>query len=274
MRRARAVTFGLLLAVPVLGPVATGAVGSPACAADRPHAALVIDTGSRTTTYCVGLDATTVTGLHLIQLAASQYALTYRLGFGGQAVCELDGVGSDSGDCFGAYPEFWGYWRGDGHGGWTWAGSGAGSSSVGDGAVDGWAWGQGDSGATHPSPPHQRFEDVCDVASPSPAPSPKPTAAPSPRATPTPTNAPGPTAGSVRSATPVATASPHTQPSPSARPTPSASASDTIVRAEATGGEVPSSGGPPAGALIALAAVAVLGLGGWLTLRRRRESGS
>jgi LPXTG-motif cell wall-anchored protein len=275
MRRARALGLGLLLALPWLGPAALGTGGAIACATDRPHVALVVDTGARTTTYCVGLDAASVNGLHVIQLAAAQYGLTYRLGFGGQAVCQLNGVGSSSGDCFGAYPDFWGYWHGDGHGGWIWAGSGAGSSTIGDGAVEGWSWGQGDSGATHPAPPHQRFSDVCDT-SPSPAPSPSPTHAPSSH--PSPTKAPSPTSGEVSNPTAVATPSAHGTTSPSPRATPSRAASaspsssDTIVRAQATGGQVPSSGGPPAGALIAVGAIALLGLGGWLTMRRRREA--
>jgi hypothetical protein len=263
--------LGLVLALPWLGPAATGAAGGIACAADRPHAALVVDTGAQTTTYCVGLDAGTVNGLHLIQLAAAQYGLTYRLGFGGQAVCQLNGTGSTSGDCFGDYPDFWGYWHGDGHGGWTWAGSGAGSAVVGDGAVEGWSWGQGDSGTTHPSPPRQRFQDVCTVATPTP--SPKPTTAPSPHATPSHTP---PAGGASAVATPVSTSSPHgtTSPRPHAAPsthvTPSPSPTDDIVRAEATAGRVPSSGGPPAGALVALVAIVLLCAGGWRSLRRRR----
>lgn len=274
MRRVRALGLGLLLTLPWLGPAALGTAGGAACADDRPHVALVVDTGARTTTYCVGLDATSVSGLHVIQLAAAQYGLTYRLGFGGQAVCQLNGVGSSSGDCFSEYPSFWGYWHGDGHGGWSWAGSGAGSSSIGDGAVEGWSWGQGDSGTTHPAPPHQRFEDVCDTSSPSPAPSPTPTHAPSSH--PSSTKA-APTPGATATA-PLATASAHATPSTHAHtatsgpPTPSASSTDTIVRAQATGGQVPTSGGPPAGALIAVGAIALLGVGGWLRLRRRPEA--
>jgi LPXTG-motif cell wall-anchored protein len=42
-----------------------------------------------------------------------------------------------------------------------------------------------------------------------------------------------------------------------------------VVRAVATSGQLPSAGGPPAGALFALGAVALLGGGGWLIRRRR-----
>jgi LPXTG-motif cell wall-anchored protein len=276
MRRARALGLGLLLALPWLGPAALGGAGGTACAADRPHAALLVDTGGHTTTYCVGLDAGSVSGLHVIQLAAAQYGLTYRLGFGGQAVCQLNGVGSASGDCFGEYPSFWGYWHGDGHGGWTWAGSGAGSSSIGDGDVEGWSWGQGDSGTTHPAPPHQRYEDVCDTSSLTPAPSATPSPTHAASSHPSPTKAPSPAGtGSTPSSdgTPsaqAASAHPHT--ATSSPPKPTASSTDTIVRAQAAAGQVPSSGGPPAGALLAIGAIALLGAGGWLMLRRRREA--
>ncbi len=171
MRRLRHLALGLILVSPVLAPAATGA--STACAveaAGEPHAALVIGTGGQTLTYCVALDAPSVSGLRLIQLAGAQQGLQYRLGFGGQAVCQLAGIGPAGGDCFADYPDFWGYWHGDGGGGWTWAGSGAGSASIGDGDVEGWTWGSGDSGASHPAPPAIAFDDVCQVAEPTPPP--------------------------------------------------------------------------------------------------------
>jgi hypothetical protein len=171
MRGVRSAAFGLTLLLSVLVP-AVGA-SSVACAAEAagpPHAALVIDTGGQTLTYCVTLDAPTVSGLRLIQLASSQHGLQYRLGFGGQAVCQLAGIGPSGGDCFGDYPNFWGYWHGNGSGGWTWAGSGAASASIGDGDMEGWSWGSGDSGSTHPSPPSVAFGSVCEDAAPSPSP--------------------------------------------------------------------------------------------------------
>lgn len=136
---------------------------APACAAEGPHAALVIDTGESGGQYslCVALDADTVSGIRLIELAGEQYDLSYRLGFGGKAVCELAGVGTEDDDCFSEYPDFWGYWHGDGSGGWSWAGSGAGSHTVKDGDVEGWSWGSGSDGSSHPSPPSATFMSVC-----------------------------------------------------------------------------------------------------------------
>jgi hypothetical protein len=139
-----------------------------ACAGEGARAALVVDRGAAATTYCVALPDDSVTGIELVQLAGEQHGLDYSLGFGGEAVCRLEGVGPEGDDCFGEYPEFWGYWHGNGSGGWTWAGSGAGSASVEDGDVDGWSWGTGDNGSNHQAPPATGHEDVCVPVAPPP----------------------------------------------------------------------------------------------------------
>jgi hypothetical protein len=155
----------------LLAPATAATTAACAAAGDGPHAALVVDTGDRVETYCVALDAPSVSGIRLIELAAGQHGLEYALGFGGGAVCRLAGVGVDGGDCFAAFPDFWGYWHGDGRGGWTWAPTGAASYGVADGAVEGWSWGSGDSPATHASPPPTTIADVCGVVDdPSPPP--------------------------------------------------------------------------------------------------------
>jgi hypothetical protein len=155
----RLLLAGVALFVGVVPGV--GLAPTPACAAGGPHAALVVDTGEDVYPLCVGLDADTVSGIHLIELAGEQYDLSYRLGFGGKAVCELAGVGTQDDDCFSEYPDFWGYWHGDGSGGWSWAGSGAASYQVKDGDVEGWSWGSGSDGDTHNRPPDTTFESVC-----------------------------------------------------------------------------------------------------------------
>ena len=139
-------------------------VGVPpdvACAAGAPRAVLVVDTGADELRFCVALGSHSVSGIELIKLAGEQHRLDYALGHGGGAVCRLAGVGVDGGDCFEKYPDFWGYWRGDGAGGWTWSSAGAMSTTVEDGDVEGWSWGRGDSGSTHPQPPATNFDDVC-----------------------------------------------------------------------------------------------------------------
>ena len=140
----RGLVAAALIIGTALGGVSAPAVlsGAPACAAATgPHAGLVVVTSGGTSTFCVALDAAEVSGLHLIELAHDQDGLSYSFGFGGQAVCQLGGVGPSGGDCFADYPDFWGYWHGDGSGGWTWASTGAGSARIGDGDLDGWVWG-------------------------------------------------------------------------------------------------------------------------------------
>jgi hypothetical protein len=179
VRRLRAIAIGLALLVGGAWPVAgvPGVAGAPrvACAAAvGPRAVLVVDNGARVVRLCVALDAESVSGTRLIELASAQHGLTYSLGFGGQAVCMLAGVGPTGGDCFADHPNFWGYWHGDGRGGWSWASGSAASYRVREGAVEGWVWGSGDTPSSHAKPPSTRFADVCPAApSPSvPAPSP------------------------------------------------------------------------------------------------------
>jgi hypothetical protein len=135
----RAVAAALVVAAALLVAATPGVTGAAAgcAAAAGPHAALVVDTGSRSSAYCVSLDAPSVSGIHLIQLAAGQHGLSYGLGFGGQAVCRLLGVGPTGDDCFADYPRYWGYWHGDGHDGWTWSSTGAGSATIHSGDIDG-----------------------------------------------------------------------------------------------------------------------------------------
>jgi hypothetical protein len=140
-------------------PVALGA--SVACAAESPHAALVVDTGEGEVALCVELPDDSVSGIDLIRLAGEQHGLQYTLGYGGEAVCKLAGVGPEGDDCFADYPNFWGYWRGDGDGGWTWSSTGAGSTTVESGDVEGWSWGSGQDGNSHQQPSATTLEAVC-----------------------------------------------------------------------------------------------------------------
>jgi hypothetical protein len=185
MRASRA-----LVAVTLLGGLLP-LVGAPqvACASEGPRAVLVVDTGPDAHRYCVALPDESVSGTELIELASDQHGLAYKLGFGGEAVCMLAGVGPTGGDCFEEYPDFWAYWRSDGSGGWTSGSIGAGSTVVGNGDVEGWSWGSGDDPESHPAPPATTFASVC-----------KPAPAPEPNPDPTPTRKPDPPAGGAGAA--------------------------------------------------------------------------
>jgi hypothetical protein len=281
---------GLVAAALIIGTALAGVSapavlgGAPACAAATgPHAGLVVVTSGGTSTFCVALDAAEVSGLHLIELAHDQDGLSYSFGFGGQAVCQLGGVGPSGGDCFADYPDFWGYWHGDGSGGWTWASTGAGSARIGDGDLDGWVWGIGDTPATHDAPPTLGIDDVC-TPSPSPDPSSKPPAShhrsgggQAPRSS---SVAPSPSSASS-TIDPTASPSPHRNPHPSRSthptPTPAGSgsastSSPSMVLAAGAVTTPPASGGPPVGLL--LAGVLGVALVAGALLRRRSHTAS
>ncbi len=259
-------------------PAATG--GVVACAGEGPRAGLVVDTGARVIELCVTLDAAEVTGLRLIQLAASQHGLSYGFGLGGAAVCRIDGVGPAGNDCFAEYPEYWGYWHGDGRGGWTWASTGAGSYRVGDGDMEGWVWGSGDSGSSHRKPPALTIDDVCEPVT---EPSPEPTRDPKPSASPT--RAPEPSGSrSTTTPAPEASSSPGTPRGDGSKdrdrtgtssPTPSAtgapSSDDEGAPVLALGAPPPPGDDPPVGLFVAGLLAMLLGAGGWLRLRSRAK---
>ncbi|MEP7060733.1 MAG: hypothetical protein ABI828_08375, partial [Actinomycetota bacterium] len=267
------------------GPALAG--NAPACAAalsGSPHAALVVDTGSKVSSYCVALGAASVSGIQLVQKAGQQFGLSYRLGFGGQAVCMLNGVGGPAGDdCLTGQSQFWGYWLGNGSGGWTWSSTGAGSVTVHDGDVQGWAWGSGIDGTTHQQPPATSLTDVC-TTSLSPTPRPTPggghggngggngvgsgggNANPSgPSTHPSANPSDGPSHG--------ATHSPHERsPSPKVHAPHSGSAAPLGDPTRiAAAGQLDSTGNPPSGSPIgiglAVAFIVLLGAGGWLRMR-------
>jgi hypothetical protein len=149
----------------VVGLVAPVVAAPPAfCTEEGPRAVLVVDreNGSAPLRMCVGLPDDEVSGLRLIKLANAQYDLQYRLGHGGAAVCQLANVPAETppNDCLRQGDPFWGYWR-DGGGGWQWSGSGGAATEVEDGDVEGWSFGMGNDGGSHPKPPRTRASDVC-----------------------------------------------------------------------------------------------------------------
>lgn len=157
LRSLAVATLVFLVPVGGLTPVGT----SSACASSARRAALVVDTGAQELRLCVVLPAGSVSGIDLIELASGQHGLQYRLGYGGQGVCQLAGVGSEGEECFTDSPEFWGYWLGDGSGGWSWSSTGAGSVTVSPGDVQGWSYGTGRDASTHQAPPSTTYELVC-----------------------------------------------------------------------------------------------------------------
>ena len=257
--RALALTGALaLLPAPALLPGLAG--GSCASAAGARQAALVVVTGSQTLRLCITLDAAKVSGLHLIELAHAQRGLQYAFGFGGLAVCQLDGVGPPGSDCFGAYPDFWGMWIGDGSGGWSWSGSGAGSVYVPDGGIQAWVWGTGDTAATHHKPPRTTEVSVCGASDPTAAPALAPASTPTSQA------------GKRSAPSPKPTRDPSRSPGSLTATAPSDPATVTGAVVAAGPGDVPKSG-LPAGIPLGIGAILALGLAGWMRIRTGSRSG-
>ena len=283
----RSLVLSIAVATAALWPVA---VAPAACAGEAPRAALVVDTGETVLNLCVSLPDDSVSGIDLIKLAAKQHGLAYKLGFGGAAVCHLAGVGPTGDDCFEGDPDFWGYWRGNASGGWTWASTGAGSTTVTDGSVEGWAWGSGTGPETHPAPPVTRYADVCARVEPGgskdggsdrePAAPDEPELKPAPGAGATVPGDDGSRAnrsgaggeeqpGKMRRPKPRATPAPSPTSSPSELgPAPTSSSSDLGPAQLASDSD---GSGPPASGIVALIGTAAI-LGGGAIVARRRTS--
>lgn len=101
---------------------------------------VVVDFGDgRTITRRVTFAAPTITGLQALQSSGLQLT-TVDYSFG-TAICAIEGVGCPATNCFCDANKFWGYKFWDGA---AWQGYmvGAGSSTIANGAVEGWAWGR------------------------------------------------------------------------------------------------------------------------------------
>jgi hypothetical protein len=187
MRRIQAIALLILL----LGLPAGASVG-----ADGPNrVGLVVQFGDGSViSRCVEFSEPSLSGYEV--LARAGLTVVAEFSGLGAAVCKVQNDGCDypAETCFcqceGSPCTYWVY-----HhlvdGAWQYSGFGAGSYQVSDGAVEGWAWGQGDpNGGVQP--PVMTFEQIC---------APPPTATPNPpTATPVP-----PTATAVPTAVPTAT---------------------------------------------------------------------
>jgi prenyltransferase beta subunit len=101
---------------------------------------VVVDFGDgHTITRRVTFAAPTITGLQALQSSGLQLT-TVDFSFG-TAICAIEGVGCPATNCFCDANKFWGYEFWDGA---AWQGYmvGASSSTIGNGAIEGWAWGR------------------------------------------------------------------------------------------------------------------------------------
>jgi hypothetical protein len=151
-----------LLALLALG-LATTAAQEPDGRAH--HVAVVVQYASgEVAARCVGFDAESISGYDALTLAGFNVVAEGSAGLGAM-VCSIDGVGCDyptescACQCEGGTCAYWAY----SHlrdGAWQYSTQGASSYRVGDGAVEGWAWGGG-SVQRGASPPVVSWGDIC-----------------------------------------------------------------------------------------------------------------
>ena len=138
----------------------------PAAAAQPRHqAGLVVVHGDRSViSRCVGFDEESITGEELLSRAGFDRRMDVTAM--GASVCRLDGEGCDAGgscfcQCLSSPCIYWSYWRMvDDH--WVYSPVGAGQSTVVDGSLEGWVWGQGIVGrSAELQPPPLTVAEVC-----------------------------------------------------------------------------------------------------------------
>lgn len=224
VRKTRFCLLGVLIALVLW---AIGDVG--VMHADSPQrVGLVVDFGDgRVETTCVTFEEAEITGMDVL-LRAGYEVVT---GYGGGAVCQINGQGCPSSNCLGCHPTgdggwiYWAYFYLDGNN-WKYSQLGAAAHYVSDGDVEGWAWGTGQAD----SPPDITFNEICVPPTETPTNTPIPTSTPTFTATPTPqrptetpTSAPTPTSiptSTSRPQMPTSTPTPTTAPTHTATPTP------------------------------------------------------
>lgn len=140
-------------------------------AQEQHRAGLVVRHGDgRVATACVTFSEPSLSGVEVLE--RSGFSMTTQGGGIGAAVCKLDGEGCDypTEGCFckrdGTQSVYWAYSQlRDGV--WAYSPLGASNTTVQDGDVEGWAWGNGDSrvGAV---PPVLPLDQICTVTQPQP----------------------------------------------------------------------------------------------------------
>ena len=180
---------------------------------------LVVDFGDgRVEITCVTFEEAEITGMDVL-LRAGYEVVT---GYGGGAVCQINGQGCPSSNCLGCHPAddggwiYWAYFHlEDGH--WSYSQLGAAAHYVSDGDVEGWAWGTGQA-----DPPSViTFDEICVPPTETPTNTPIPTSTPTSTATPTPKRpTETPTSMPMPTFAPTSTSTPTSAPTSTATPMP------------------------------------------------------
>jgi hypothetical protein len=246
---------------------------APATSASTTHrAAVIVDTGTTVKRVCVRFTAPSISGKDALDRAGVD--ATYRSYGGtlGSAVCSLCGVGRSFADCLGggSSPDYWVYWRAAaGTTAYTRSSFGVSNTQVHDGDVEGWRWGSG------APPPLSLIDEVCgppDVSPPAPPAPPAPTSG-SRAAAPRARNDPSRPGEAGASAAPPTTslAAPATSLATTTT-TDAAPAQDTRRLGTRAAGSTGAKGPDGPSASLGLFAAALVGLGVWTGVARRRAA--
>lgn len=176
-RTARLLSITLLLLVWTT-PVLTT---PPIRAQESNRVALIVNFDDTTLTRCVAFDETELTGYDVLERSGLPFVASFDSG-DGAAVCKIEDLGCPAETCLLCEaPLYWSYWQLDGRD-WVYANRGSNNTTVQNGDVEGWSWGNGE------PPPLIPFDDICAEPTPTPT-SDSPIAIPT---TPPPTNTPQP----------------------------------------------------------------------------------
>ncbi len=249
-------------------------------AQSAPHrAGLVVRFGDGSViTRCVTFSEPGITGMELLIRAGLSIRVDTSSSIGA-GVCKIERQGCDQGascfcQCEGSTCAYWQYFHLQ-NGAWKYSSLGAAVYQVGDGAVDGWAWGN------NVAPPSMSLDQICAAGETKVASTSAPASA-SPLTTRTPENTPTATPRPVTATSRAAEGAPSASPATSAATiVPSATippailptlppTSPTVAPTAPTAPQNVGTSSPAASYVIF--GIIVLGLGAWLVIQARRKA--
>ncbi len=116
--------------------------------------ALIVHFGDRTLTRCVTFDEAELSGYDILARSGLAFTASFDVG-PGAAICAIEDLGCPAESCLLCHaPLYWSYWKlSDGN--WIYSQSGTSNTTVTNGDVEGWSWGDGS------PPPVMNYEDIC-----------------------------------------------------------------------------------------------------------------
>jgi hypothetical protein len=142
----------LILGLLVLGGWPSGGYASPL---EVHRAALFVQMDDETfETRCVTFSEGSLSGYEILE--RSGLGVEAQVDASGTLVCKIGSQGCPVEDCWCDFPpNYWSYWQLD-NGSWAYSPLGSGGSTVEDGDVDGWRWGEGGAPSEIPS-----YDEIC-----------------------------------------------------------------------------------------------------------------